>query len=539
MANNNEHIHYSKADIEKYLQGKMTHAEMYALEKAALQDPFLADAIEGFAIADFQKANDAIENTTSLIQSNAQNNSLSTNYTLEHIEAYYNGTMTSIERNAIEKAALKDAFLADAIEGYANSNFSTAKQRLTSIAQQIQGKEQQTAKVVTISQSTNNKQWLRIAAAIILMVGVGTTIWLVNNQKAVVETPFAYVPEEVKASPSTTTPPAVITQPDDSSTKVPEAVASTKTEKAKPTIPNTGLESAGTGGSAALASDATKDEVALINNATADQIARAEAEKKQAAIKENTERTRTKEATAKLAPAQPAPSVASSSAENKKVAEDAAIVRNNYNNGSNTFRGKVLNTNGEALASTTFNLRSNNNNIIARTDKEGNFAVQLPDTNAVVAVETLGYNQQQTNLSANRSNNIVLERGNEASLSETVVIGYGNAKKKNNQTAVQKAIAEELLNKGSEPVGGWQSFNQYLQQKLSILKSEEQDIAEDDSFNSLKIEFKVNTDGTPMNVHVEGSKNEKFTQKAIEIIKQGPKWKAAKKSKKVKLTVQL
>jgi hypothetical protein len=538
MANNNQHIHYSKSAIEKYLQGKMTHAEMYALEKAALQDPFLADAIEGFAISDFQKANDAIENTNFLIQSNIQNNSLSTNYTIHHIEAYYNGNMTSTERNAIEKAALKDALLADAMEGYENSNFSNAKQRLTSIAQQIQGKEQQTAKVVTISQSTNNKQWLRIAAAIILMVGVGTTIWWVNNQKAVVESHIAYVPEEVKASSATTTPSAVIAQPD-AIVKVPDAVASTKTEKAKPTIPNTGLENAGTGGSAALTTDAIKDETALINTATADQIAKAEVDKKQAAIKEQIERTRSKEATTKLDPAQPAPSVASSSAENKRVAEDAAIVRNNYNNGSNTFRGRVSNTNGEALASTTFNLRSSNNNIIARTDKEGNFAVQLPDTNAIVAVETLGYHQQQTNLSANRSNNIVLERGSEASLSETVVIGYGTAKKKANQTAAQKAIEEELRNKGSEPIGGWQSFNQYLQQKLSILKSEEDDVVEDDSFNSLKIEFKVNTDGTPVNVQVEGSKNEKFTQKAIEIIKQGPKWKAAKKSKKVKLTVQL
>lgn len=34
-------------DIERYLSGKMTAAEMHALEKAALSDPFLADALEG------------------------------------------------------------------------------------------------------------------------------------------------------------------------------------------------------------------------------------------------------------------------------------------------------------------------------------------------------------------------------------------------------------------------------------------------------------------------------------------------------------
>lgn len=36
-----------KHDIERYLSGGMTPAEMHALERAALSDPFLADALEG------------------------------------------------------------------------------------------------------------------------------------------------------------------------------------------------------------------------------------------------------------------------------------------------------------------------------------------------------------------------------------------------------------------------------------------------------------------------------------------------------------
>ncbi|HSZ85631.1 MAG TPA: hypothetical protein VK787_06350, partial [Puia sp.] len=39
--------HYSAADIQNYVVGKLSAAEMYAIEKAALDDPFLADAIEG------------------------------------------------------------------------------------------------------------------------------------------------------------------------------------------------------------------------------------------------------------------------------------------------------------------------------------------------------------------------------------------------------------------------------------------------------------------------------------------------------------
>ncbi len=41
-------INYSAADIEKYWKGKLSPAEMHAMEKAVMDDPFLADALEGF-----------------------------------------------------------------------------------------------------------------------------------------------------------------------------------------------------------------------------------------------------------------------------------------------------------------------------------------------------------------------------------------------------------------------------------------------------------------------------------------------------------
>src|SRR5689334_6185961 len=49
MNDHKEHIsQYSAADIQRYVQGKLSAAEMHAMEKAALDDPFLADAIEGY-----------------------------------------------------------------------------------------------------------------------------------------------------------------------------------------------------------------------------------------------------------------------------------------------------------------------------------------------------------------------------------------------------------------------------------------------------------------------------------------------------------
>jgi hypothetical protein len=40
---------YSAADIEKYLKGELSPREMHDLENAALEDPFLADALDGMS----------------------------------------------------------------------------------------------------------------------------------------------------------------------------------------------------------------------------------------------------------------------------------------------------------------------------------------------------------------------------------------------------------------------------------------------------------------------------------------------------------
>jgi hypothetical protein len=47
MSANDKYKHYSAADIQRYLQGDLSARDMQALEAAALEDPFLADALEG------------------------------------------------------------------------------------------------------------------------------------------------------------------------------------------------------------------------------------------------------------------------------------------------------------------------------------------------------------------------------------------------------------------------------------------------------------------------------------------------------------
>ena len=60
MTQSSKNNSYTAADFERYYAGTMTAAERHALEKAALDDPFLADALEGYRVtptpvADMQK----------------------------------------------------------------------------------------------------------------------------------------------------------------------------------------------------------------------------------------------------------------------------------------------------------------------------------------------------------------------------------------------------------------------------------------------------------------------------------------------------
>ena len=60
MNNEKKHIIYSAKDIEQYLSGNMSNAEMHAIEKAALDDPLLSDAIDGYDAVGKKEWNNAL-----------------------------------------------------------------------------------------------------------------------------------------------------------------------------------------------------------------------------------------------------------------------------------------------------------------------------------------------------------------------------------------------------------------------------------------------------------------------------------------------
>ena len=92
---------------------------------------------------------------------------------------YHSGEMPPDEMHALEKAALEDPFLADALEGYIHSK--DHEKELSEIRIRLEEKRKQ-SKVFSIS-SLSSGAWWKIAAMFILFAGAGYFFYVTNSKK--------------------------------------------------------------------------------------------------------------------------------------------------------------------------------------------------------------------------------------------------------------------------------------------------------------------------------------------------------------------
>jgi TonB family protein len=128
-------------------------------------------------------------------------------FTAGDIERYHSGKMLPEERHALEKAALDDPFLADALEGYAFT--STPAADLASIQSRLKEKQDR-KKVIPLFQKY---KWLSVAAILLVIAGAGWLTYTISEKETAA--PVA-VHKEGKSTETTSTPPQ-LSNPLDSS----------------------------------------------------------------------------------------------------------------------------------------------------------------------------------------------------------------------------------------------------------------------------------------------------------------------------------
>lgn len=409
-------------------------------------------------------------------------------YTPQDIAKYLAGNMTAQEMHEMERAALSDPLLADAIDGFRKADAATTQQHLNDIKAKILGTEQKHIPVVPLPQAPQKTWWRVLAAACILGITAAGAWWLMQpGSKAISEAPLAKleVKDTVRASaPAADNTTAIINN--DTNTALPAIAAATKQEI--PTIseqPNKTV---------AATKPVQKDIPAILN-----ETKNAELEKESINMAEVADNSSAKITTAPT--------------QQQAMRQVASQQPTNY------VSGKITDENGSPLSGV--NVTSALTATTTKTD--GSFTLPAPNAVTQLNFKATGYNQKSTLVDANTTPIISLSKAN-AGLDEVVVVGYGMQKKKAtigsiNQMKTEKMVAAKDF---PYPEDGWAHFYQNMGNQLGVDQKKASKL--------LQIKFMVDENGNPTDFTIVESPDELLAKKAIEIIKKA-KWKNYKLNK--------
>ena len=456
-------------------------------------------------------------------------------YTATDIANYLSGKLSAQEMHAIEKHALQDPFLADAIEGFADANSTTTSQHIANIhkafAQKNTKESSEILSVQSSNKKNNNRLWISVAACIGIII---TSLAIFYNTRTNKYT------NEI-ANITTITDKASKSQ---SATK--EDNSNLTKEKNEPQ-----LEKKTTDSKNSIASS-RNEEILTKNNSTNNNLSTEEkllynddfkAEKlddKKAMVETNNiVNENTTEKSKEL--------VKDNQVKQADVNAISNYNANNFlNNKSQNISGRIVNEANQPIPFAS--VQVNNSRQITTTNNEGYFNIKpntLSDTSLLVKVNAIGYQNQVVNISNQTSNNIIKLENDNNNLNEVVVTGY-NATKKRAVATNADAIEKPKIDSALVPIGGWPAFYKYIENNGAFTRSKvDTSIAEFKTTYTFKpslevvLSFKIDDDGTPIKIKVEQSQSKEASNKAIELLKNGPKWKNTNKKQQNKVAIKL
>ena len=450
-------------------------------------------------------------------------------FTASDIERYHKGLMSPKERNALEKAALDDPLLADALEGYAQVA-DNMHEDLADLRKRLENRARKTL-VVPVSDSKTSYSWWKVAAMIVVIIGAGLLVYqLVFNRE------YSELAEARNNSPATTVakedsiagsiPPggtAVISKEADSAgvgliSDDKKTDRENKNRRSKPTE----VESAGI---------KANDDSAVNNGALEKQnekspVSEPEVLANKEAVTDNPvskQDVSTRDSRRKDNAPPVAADVEYRQARSKPNAAANSIPLNQgFASEFNVFRGRVTDNNNNALPFS--NITNLNDNIGTYSDARGNFVLTSPDSVLNVQIRSLGFETTNAQLlPANQENKIQLE--GDKSISANVL---DTVKRNINRSRDSHMILEE-----PEPADGWNNYDMYLANNLKIPES----FKSKQRTGTVELTFNVDNNGVPYNIVVKKSLCESCDKEAIRLIKEGPKWKRKQKKGKATVTV--
>lgn len=191
---------------------------------------------------------------------------------------------------------------------------------------------------------------------------------------------------------------------------------------------------------------------------------------------------------------------------------------------TNIFRGRVTDNFNNALPFA--NITNTADNVGTYSDARGNFTLISPDSILNVQVRSVGFENNTIQLQNTVTDNQVVMQ-EDRSLSEVVVSTKKSPNSKRERTSTM--VLEE-----PEPVDGWVNYDTYLANNLNLpdnIKNKQTTGGE------VRLSFEINKNGEPVNITIDQSLCASCDKEAIRLVKEGPKWKRKARKKRTTVTI--
>ncbi|WP_114789292.1 carboxypeptidase-like regulatory domain-containing protein [Niabella yanshanensis] len=450
-----------------------------------------------------------------------QNNSTYPFYGPEDIKRYLSGSMSAQEMHDMEKAALKDPLLADAIDGFRGADPVITDTHLNAIKASILGlSQQEKPAAIPLNRSSKSHWWRWVAAACSLALIAGATWWVTQNVEPGAIQPLA----KNETSQPADTVPAIATAPQVPIKEPVQADQATTPEKRAPIGMNSKLpEQQGASAKIPATTETFQSPAAdqpadnLINTPLKEVMS---AETKSLKKEQTNSYPYSREA---ISAAPPAPIVKSpdpSPANAKRMMGFQPVAY---------IQGQVVDKEGAPVANASISVPGRNK---TTANDDGSFVLPVYDSSFGVSVNRVGYQNTTALLNPGKQNKIVLNKSF-ASPDEIVVTGMGQKRKKLTAYMEDARKAQAAAVSASEviyPEDGWSHFYEELGTSLGVDKAKKT--------KTLQIKFTVDDNGDPVDFEVVESPDAIMAKKAIEFIKKA-KWKNFKLDKNALVKIEV
>lgn len=411
------------------------------------------------------------------------------------IKRYLNGEMTPAERHALEKKALSDPFLADALEGAEQLTASEWKEDVNALHQKIEAH-------INGSKGGSNGSWvwpLRFAAAL-LLITVSMFIVYKWNSPSPEESPLALAEKLESTTPNELDETIAIDSPSQRSISSPREIESPKTES---------QAGAGASESPVLPKEEvgkTTPEIAqageLIAHAEPEAVTDDVVEEPLQIVDKAKDERATEIATAKKITIEP----------ERKTAARAAAPSSQVP--SNTIKGKVTSAeDGSPLPGVNVVIKGTTIGTV--TDVTGNYTIENAGPTSTLTYSFIGLQSKDVPTDGKRTLDVEMNT-DVSQLSEVVVTGYGYSEKSESTSTVDLA----------HPTIGNKAFKKYLEENLRYPKA----AMENKTEGRVTVEFFVEVNGSLSELRIIRGIGSGCDEELIRLIKEGPAWEPTKKN---------